>query len=67
MDVEVVDFIGGADANPARAVAWYRDVLRLRVSEHLDSEVETPNVTVLRRPAFLPSGLSGPRSSQCAD
>ncbi len=29
-----------------RAVAWYRDVLRLPVSEYNDFEVETPNVTL---------------------
>ena len=30
----------------ARAVAWYRDVLGLPLSEHAPGEVETPNVTL---------------------
>jgi catechol 2,3-dioxygenase-like lactoylglutathione lyase family enzyme len=46
MQVEVVDFIAVPTRDTARAVAWYRDVLGLPVSEYTPSEVETPNVTL---------------------
>ena len=46
MLVEQVDFVSVPTRDPAQAVAWYRDVLGLRVSEYTDSEVETPNVTI---------------------
>ena len=45
MQVEYVDFVS-VPTRPARAVAWYRDVLGLPVSEHTDAEIETPNVTL---------------------
>jgi catechol 2,3-dioxygenase-like lactoylglutathione lyase family enzyme len=46
MDVEQVDFVSVPTRDSARAVAWYRDVLGLPVSEFTDAEVETPNVTL---------------------
>jgi catechol 2,3-dioxygenase-like lactoylglutathione lyase family enzyme len=46
MRVEQVDFVSVPTQNPARAVAWYRDVLGLPVSEHTEREIETPNVTL---------------------
>jgi catechol 2,3-dioxygenase-like lactoylglutathione lyase family enzyme len=46
MDVEQVDFVSVPTRDSARAVAWYRDVLGLPVSEYTDGEVETPNVTL---------------------
>ena len=46
MRVEQVDFVSVPARDPARAVAWYRDVLGLPVSEFTDGEVETPNVTL---------------------
>jgi catechol 2,3-dioxygenase-like lactoylglutathione lyase family enzyme len=46
MRVDVVDFISVPTRDSARAVAWYRDVLGLPVSEHDHAEVETPNVTL---------------------
>jgi catechol 2,3-dioxygenase-like lactoylglutathione lyase family enzyme len=46
MQVEVVDFIAVPTRDTTRAVAWYRDVLGLPVSEYTPSEVETPNVTL---------------------
>jgi catechol 2,3-dioxygenase-like lactoylglutathione lyase family enzyme len=46
MRVEQVDFVSVPTRDSARAVAWYRDVLGLPVSEHTDAEVETPNVTL---------------------
>jgi catechol 2,3-dioxygenase-like lactoylglutathione lyase family enzyme len=45
MQVEQVDFVSVPTRDPARAVAWYRDVLGLPVSEHTDGEVEAANVT----------------------
>ncbi len=41
-----MDFVAVPTRDPARAVAWYRDVLGLVTSEHADDEVETPNVTL---------------------
>src|SRR3712207_3485737 len=46
MQVEVVDFIAVPTRDTARAVAWYRDVVGLPVSEYAAFEVETPNVTL---------------------
>ncbi len=46
MDVEQVDFVSVATRDVPRAVAWYRDVLGLPVSEFTEGEVETPNVTL---------------------
>ena len=46
MQVELVDFVAVPTRDPARAVAWYRDVLGLPVSAYTPSEVETPNVTL---------------------
>jgi catechol 2,3-dioxygenase-like lactoylglutathione lyase family enzyme len=44
--VEQVDFVSVPTRDSARAVAWYRDVLGLRVSEYTDAEIESPNVTL---------------------
>jgi catechol 2,3-dioxygenase-like lactoylglutathione lyase family enzyme len=46
MRVEQVDFVSVPTRDSARAVAWYREVLGLPVSEFTDAEVETPNVTL---------------------
>ena len=46
MQIEQVDFVSVPTRDSARAVAWYRDVLGLPVSEYTESEVETPNVTL---------------------
>jgi catechol 2,3-dioxygenase-like lactoylglutathione lyase family enzyme len=46
MQVEQVDFVSVPTRDPARAVAWYRDVLGLPVSQFSPSEVETPNLTL---------------------
>ena len=46
MKVETVDFVSVPTRDVPRAVAWYRDVLGLPVSEFTDAEVETPNVTL---------------------
>jgi catechol 2,3-dioxygenase-like lactoylglutathione lyase family enzyme len=46
MRVEQVDFVSVPTRDSARAVAWYRDVLGLPVSEHTNGEIETPNVTL---------------------
>jgi len=46
VQVEQVDFITIATRDVNRAVAFYRDVLGLPVSEHNAEEVETPNVTL---------------------
>jgi catechol 2,3-dioxygenase-like lactoylglutathione lyase family enzyme len=46
MQVEQVDFVSVPTRDTARAVAWYRDVLGLPVSEFTEGEVETPNVTL---------------------
>jgi catechol 2,3-dioxygenase-like lactoylglutathione lyase family enzyme len=44
--VEVVDFVSIPTRDVERAVAFYRDVLGLPVSEVTDGEVEAPNVTL---------------------
>jgi catechol 2,3-dioxygenase-like lactoylglutathione lyase family enzyme len=46
MRVEQVDFVSVPTRDSARAVAWYRDVLGLPVSEYTNGEIETPNVTL---------------------
>jgi len=46
VQVEQVDFISVPTRDVTRAVAFYRDVLGLHESEHTESEVETPNVTL---------------------
>lgn len=46
MKVEQVDFVSVPTRDVARAVAFYRDVLGLPVSDYADGEVETPNVTL---------------------
>ena len=46
MEVEQVDFITIPTRDVNRAIAFYRDVLGLPVSEHNAQEVETPNVTL---------------------
>lgn len=46
MQVEQTDFVTVPTRDVARAVAWYRDVLGLAVSERTPGEVETPNVTL---------------------
>jgi catechol 2,3-dioxygenase-like lactoylglutathione lyase family enzyme len=44
--VEQVDFITVPTRDVKRAIAFYRDVLGLAVSEHNTEEMETPNVTL---------------------
>lgn len=46
MQIEQVDFVSVPTRDAARAIAWYRDVLGLPVSEHTDAEIETPNLTL---------------------
>ena len=46
MQVEQVDFVSVPTRDSVRAVAWYRDVIGLPVSEFTEGEVETPNVTL---------------------
>lgn len=46
MHVEVVDFVSVPTRDAARAIAWYRDVLGLPMSEYTEAEIETPNVTL---------------------
>jgi catechol 2,3-dioxygenase-like lactoylglutathione lyase family enzyme len=46
MRVEQVDFVSIPTRDVERAVAFYRDVLGLPVSEFTQGEVETPNVTL---------------------
>jgi predicted enzyme related to lactoylglutathione lyase len=46
MEVEHVDFVSLPTRDVERAVAFYRDVLGLPVSEVSEGEVETPNVTL---------------------
>ena len=46
MQVEQVDFVSVPTRDSARAVAWYREVLGLPVSEYTEAEIETPNVTL---------------------
>ena len=46
VQVECVDFISIPTRDISRAIAWYRDVLGLRVSDVTVGELETPNVTL---------------------
>jgi catechol 2,3-dioxygenase-like lactoylglutathione lyase family enzyme len=46
MQVEQVDFVSIPTRDSARAVAWYREVLGLPVSEYTNAEIETSNVTL---------------------
>jgi catechol 2,3-dioxygenase-like lactoylglutathione lyase family enzyme len=46
MQVEQVDFVSVPTRDFARAVAWYRHMLGLPVSEYSGTEIETPNVTL---------------------
>ena len=46
MRVEQVDFIAIPTRDLERAIAWYRDVLGLPVSEVTEGELETANVTL---------------------
>ena len=46
MQIEQVDFVSVPTRDFERAVAWYRDVLGLPVSEYTAAEIETPNVTL---------------------
>lgn len=46
MKVEQVDFVSVPTRDDARAVAWYRGVLGLSVSEYTPAEIETPNLTL---------------------
>jgi catechol 2,3-dioxygenase-like lactoylglutathione lyase family enzyme len=46
MQVEQVDFVSVPTRDRARAVAWYRDVLGLPVSEFTEGEIETSNLTL---------------------
>jgi catechol 2,3-dioxygenase-like lactoylglutathione lyase family enzyme len=43
--VELVDFVSVPTRDAARAVAWYREVLRLPESRFTAGELEAPNVT----------------------
>jgi catechol 2,3-dioxygenase-like lactoylglutathione lyase family enzyme len=46
MQVEQVDYVSVPTRDAGRAVAWYRDVLGLPVSDYTEGEIETPNVTL---------------------
>jgi catechol 2,3-dioxygenase-like lactoylglutathione lyase family enzyme len=46
MHVETVDFVSVPTRDHERALAWYRDVLGLPVSDYSEGEIETPNVTL---------------------
>ena len=46
MQVEGIDFVSIPTRDSERAVAWYRDVLGLEISEYSHDEVETPNLTL---------------------
>jgi catechol 2,3-dioxygenase-like lactoylglutathione lyase family enzyme len=46
LQVETVDFVTIPTRDVGQAVAWYRAVLGLPVSEHSEGEVEAPNVTL---------------------
>jgi catechol 2,3-dioxygenase-like lactoylglutathione lyase family enzyme len=46
MRIEQVDFVSVPTRDVERAVAWYRDVLGLPVSDVTPGEVEAPNVTL---------------------
>jgi catechol 2,3-dioxygenase-like lactoylglutathione lyase family enzyme len=44
--VEQVDYVSVPTRDAGRAVAWYRDVVGLPVSDYTEGEIETPNVTL---------------------
>lgn len=46
MRVEQVDYVSVPTRDAGRAVAWYRDVVGLPVSDYTEGEIETPNVTL---------------------
>jgi catechol 2,3-dioxygenase-like lactoylglutathione lyase family enzyme len=46
MIIEQVDFVSVPTRDSGRAVAWYRDVLGLPVSDYTEAEIETPNLTL---------------------
>ena len=46
MQVEQVDFVSVPTRDAVRAVAWYREVLGLPVSDYTDAEVEAPGLTL---------------------
>lgn len=46
MRVEQVDYVSVPTRDAGRAVAWYRDVLGLPVSDYTEGEIEMPNVTL---------------------
>lgn len=46
MQVEQVDFVSVPTRDAGQAVAWYRDLLGLPVSDYTEGEIETPNVTL---------------------
>ena len=46
MQIEQVDFVSVPTRDYERAVAWYRDVLGLPVSEYSAAEVEAPGLTL---------------------
>jgi catechol 2,3-dioxygenase-like lactoylglutathione lyase family enzyme len=46
MRVEQVDYVSVPTRDAGRAVAWYRDMLGLPVSDYTEGEIETPNVTL---------------------
>jgi catechol 2,3-dioxygenase-like lactoylglutathione lyase family enzyme len=46
MQIERVDFVSVPTRDSERAVAWYRDVLGLPVSEYSAGEVEAPGLTL---------------------
>ncbi|HET8874421.1 MAG TPA: VOC family protein [Gaiellaceae bacterium] len=46
MRVEQVDYVSVPTRDAGRAVAWYRDVMGLPVSDYTEGEIETPNVTL---------------------
>jgi catechol 2,3-dioxygenase-like lactoylglutathione lyase family enzyme len=46
MQVEQVDYVSVPTRDAGQAVAWYRDVLGLPVSDYTEGEIETPNVTL---------------------
>lgn len=46
MRVEQVDFVSVPTRDLSLAIAWYRDVLGLPLSEYSETELETPNVTL---------------------
>jgi len=46
MQIEQVDFVSVPTRDRARAIAWYRDVLGLRVSADTPGEAEAPGLTL---------------------